>query len=93
MALKGLARFGNVHPQATLSADGARSLNDETEGVSLLGWRGQVNEAPGYIGSSIILQWEQKDLTRAHREEQSDLERIARVQENLYDSPYFHRES
>lgn len=62
MALKGFAFLGDIYPQATLSADGARSLDDEPENVTLLGWRSQVDEASRNIWSSIILQWKQVDL-------------------------------
>ena len=64
MALKGLAVFGDVHPEATLSANGARSLDDEPENISALRGRGQVNESSGHIGRSIILQRKQVDLAR-----------------------------
>jgi hypothetical protein len=64
MALKRLALFRDIHPEATLAADRARSLDDEPENISTLRWRSEVNEAPGNIRSSVILQWKQVNLAR-----------------------------
>jgi hypothetical protein len=81
MALKRLALLGDVHPEAALSADGTRSLDNETEDIAALWRRCQVNEAPGHIGRSIILQRKQVDLTRGAHCDSTMIP--LRVQENL----------
>lgn len=64
MALERFALLWNVDPQATLSTDGARTFDDESQHISLVTRRWEVNVPTGHIGGAVILQWEQVDLAR-----------------------------
>lgn len=55
MALECLALLGDVDPQTTLSTDGAGALDDESQHISLVTGRWQVNVPTGHIGRAVIL--------------------------------------
>jgi hypothetical protein len=56
VTLEGLSLLGDVYPKTTLSADGARSFDDESKHVSRFRRSGEVDITPGHIGRSVILQ-------------------------------------
>lgn len=62
MALERFALLGDVDPQTPLSTDGAGTLDDESQHISVTTGRWQVNVPTGYVGRAVILQWEQVDL-------------------------------
>jgi hypothetical protein len=50
MAIKVLPLFGKVDPQASMPADGAGSLDDETKEVAFISRGRKINVSSRYIG-------------------------------------------
>lgn len=61
---KVLSRSRYVHPEASLSANGAGALDLEAEDVGGIRWRWQVDVAQWNIWGTIVAQWQEPNLLR-----------------------------
>jgi hypothetical protein len=78
MAIKVLPFFREVDPQASMPADGAGSLDDETKEITFISRRREINVSSRYIGRAIILQWQEIDMAWGGHDDRRGMMEILR---------------